>query len=125
MGILHKEINVSLKNYDPLVVITLSVNGTTISKMPCVLEQTDTLLISDIKPFAKKKDYCKGYGSMIMNRLFEYALDNGIHTIYGNLSLIDKDHSERLHHFYAKHGFEIVIFNEPEDVYYGKALKKL
>ena len=62
---------------------------------------------------------------MMMDKLLAYALDNEIHTIHGNLSLVDKDHEERLHHFYEKHGFKVILFKEPNDLFYGEVIKKL
>lgn len=62
---------------------------------------------------------------MMINKLFKYAINNNFATICGNLSTVDLDHKDRLHHFYKKHGFEIIIYEEPHDMYYGQILKTL
>lgn len=56
----------------------------------------------------------------MINKLFEYAMNNDVATICGNLSLLDLDHKDRLHHFYVKHGFEIILYEESQDMYYDK-----
>jgi GNAT superfamily N-acetyltransferase len=78
------------------------------------------MLIGDIEPFIKEKYYNKGYGSLMMQKLLEFASLKGLDTIHGNLSLVDKDHEERLQHFYEKHGFDIIVFEEPDNMIYGE-----
>jgi len=120
-----KLIKVWIDSYESLVLIKLTINGVQISKMQCIKYPDGSLLIGDIDPFKRKRDYGKGYGSMMMDELLKYAFQNGVHTIRGNLSIVDSDHKERLHAFYRKHGFEIVQYSTPKDLYYGEVLKKL
>ena len=54
-----------------------------------------------------------------------YACQNEIHTIIGNLSVVDKEHKERLHAFYKKHGFEVIEYDIPKGLFYGEVIKKL
>jgi Acetyltransferase (GNAT) family. len=123
--IFRETVNVSINNCESLVFVMLSIKGAQISKMKCILQEDNSLLVGDIEPFKKRRYYNKGYGSKMMNKLLEYASDNKICAIHGNLSVVDQDHKERLHHFYEKHGFEIVLFKEPNGMYYGKVVKKL
>lgn len=120
-----KVIKVWTDSYESLVLIKLAINDTQISKMQCVKYPDGSLLIGDIDPYERKRDYGKGYGSMMMDELFKYVSLNGVHTIRGNLSVVDSDHKERLHAFYRKHGFVIIQYNTPKDSYYGEVLKKI
>ena len=52
-------------------------------------------------------DQDKGLGSILMESLIEYAKNNGYVCIRGWLSPIDKEHFDKLEHFYKKFGFEI------------------
>jgi GNAT superfamily N-acetyltransferase len=120
-----KLIKVWIDSYESLVLIKLTIDGVSISKIQCIKYPDDSLLIGDIEPFQRERDYGKGYGSMMMDELLKYAFQYGIHTIRGNLAIVDSDHKERLHAFYRKHGFEIVQYNTNKDSYYGEVLKKL
>jgi len=122
---LKKEIKVWIDSYENLIYVKISINGIQISRMQCIKHSDGSLLIGDITPFKRKRDYGKGYGSMIMDELFKYAYQNDIHIITGNLSIVDSDHKERLHAYYRKHGFEILEYNEPKDLYYGEVFKRL
>ncbi len=125
MGLFHKTIDVSVEDNMFSVHIVLRINGVIASRITCVSSEGNSLLIGDISPYKKRKYYNKGYGSMMLNKLFEYAKNNGIATICGNLSIVDLDHKNRLHHFYEKHGFEIILHEEPHDMYYGQIQKML
>lgn len=120
-----KLIKILIDSYESLVLISLAINGVQISKIQCIKYPDGSLLIGDIEPFKKKRYYGKGYSSMMMNELLKYAFQNGVHTIRGNLSIVDSDHKERLHAFYRKHGFEIVQYSTPKDFYYGEVIKEL
>lgn len=50
----------------------------------------------------------KGYGSLMMKELIEYAKMNKFIYINGWLSEVDVNHVKRLYHFYYKFGFEII-----------------
>lgn len=120
-----KIIKVWIDYYDSLVLIKLAINDVPVSKMQCIEYPDGSLLIGDIDPFKRKRDYGKEYGSMMMDELLKYCSQNGIHTIRGNLSIVDSDHKERLHAFYIKHGFEIIQYITPKDLCYGEVLRKL
>lgn len=108
-----------------MVISKIAINDIVISKIKCVLQRDGTLLIGDIMPYKNKRHYCKGYGSMMMDELLKYAYKNEIHTIIGNLSIVDKEHKERLHAFYIKHGFKVTEYEIPKESYYGEVIKKL
>lgn len=59
----------------------------------------------------------------MMEKLFEYAKINNIKIIYGNLSLNDIDHKDRLLHLYKKFGFNVEIYDEVEGNYFGRIEK--
>lgn len=61
----------------------------------------------------------------MMEKLLEYTKENNIQTIYGNLSLNDIVHKNRLLHFYKKFGFDVEIYDEVEENYFGKIRKEI
>ena len=90
------------------------------ARMQCVPEPNSSILIGDIIHSHEALAYNKGYGSMMMDKLLEYARENSYSHIYGNLAIWDLDHKERLHHFYRKFGFEITEYVEYQDNCYGR-----
>lgn len=125
ISLFRKPIKVWIEVSGSVVFCKFSISGKVISKMKCVLDKNGTLLIGDITPFKKKSHYCKGYGSIMMDKLLAYAYEKKIHTISGNLSSVDNDNKDRLHAFYIKNGFEVIQYDVPKDLYYGKVIKKL
>lgn len=125
MVLFKKSIKVNIETSGSLVISKISINGNIISKIQCVLQEDNTLLIGDIIPFKKKAHYSKGYGSMMMDELIKYANENGIKAISGKLSLIDNEHRDRSHAFYKKNGFKIILFNAPKNLYYGEVIRKI
>lgn len=102
-------------------------NNKSIILMSCQIVNGN-IHINDIKPYAgdKRTKYLnKGYGSKLMNALLEYAEKNNVREIYGELSIVDLDHKDRLHHFYQKFGFDIIELPELNGCYYGRISKKL
>lgn len=100
--------------------VRLYVNDRLTARMMCVEEPGTAILIGDILHSNEGADYNKGYGSLMMEQLLEYAGENGIAYIHGNLSEVDLEHKDRLHHFYEKFGFLITEYPELEGSYYGK-----
>ena len=121
----RKDFKVFTNSYESLIVVKLVINGRLFSKINCVMQPDGVLLIGDIPPFEKNRDYGKGYGSMMMSELIRHATEIGVHTIHGNLSLIDSDHKNRLHAFYKKHGFEIIEYENPKGFIYGEVVKNI
>lgn len=125
--IFRKKEQIKVMEIFPLVIFRIYIGGKGIYKMQCVIESDNTLLISDIVSDinSKTNKYInRGYGSKLMTRLFEYAKENDIREIYGNLSIVDMDHKDRLEHFYKKFGFNITFYDE-EETYFGLVKKVL
>ena len=125
MDIFSKRISISVDDAGSFLKIILSRNGRKMIAMTCMPDEDNSLLLCDIEPYQRKRDIGNGYSSMMMSELLKYATQNGINEIHGNLSPVDQDHKDRLHHFYEKFGFEIEIYEELRDGYYGKIRKKL
>lgn len=99
-------------------------NKIRIAYINCVIKDDDTIHICDII-HDNSKDIDKGIGTEMMNALIEYAHNNNYSEITGDLSVVDADHKERLHHFYRKFGFEITVFDTIKNNYYGCIAMKL
>ena len=112
------EISVGVDRFDPLLMVYISVNNRRRAKIQCVIESNSDILIGDIQ-HDKDTDYNRGYGSLMMKRLLSYASENQFSYIHGNLSEVDLDHEERLHHFYRKFGFTVNEYSELQGSYYG------
>ena len=125
MSLFKKVIEVRIDESETSLFIFLTINGRNTARMNCVKQSDGKLLIGDIPPYRKSKDYNKGYGSKMMIELLRYAKDAGIHTIWGHLSKTDADHKDRLHAFYKKHGFTIIEYDTPIDQNYGEVIKRL
>lgn len=125
IGLFKKPLKVWIDTNENLIFSKLAINGIIISKIQCILQNDGVFLIGDIMPFNKKRHYRKGYGCMMMDELLRHSRQNEIHTITGNLSLVDKDHKDRLHAFYKKHGFEVIVYDAPKELYYGEVIKKI
>lgn len=66
-----------------------------------------------------------GYGSLGLSLLIEWCKHEGIRRIYGDLSVHDLGHKDRLLHFYAKHGFSIHYDNIENENFWGRIELKL
>lgn len=84
-------------------------NDKFMGQMICEIhKESKSIKICDIR--SEKKN--KGYGSLMMQKLIEFANQNDFIYIDGWLSRVHFDHKERLLHFYQKFGFEITLCNE-------------
>ena len=119
----YKQPEIILRKTDSLLQIHLCINDKPEAKIVCVIRSDNSILISDITN--ERGAYCKGYGSLMMNELLSYAERNGHTYLFGNLSVVDMDHADRLHHFYEKFGFLITIYDKHQGSYYGKIEKYL
>ena len=114
------KVSVNIERYEQLLMVRLYVNDRSRAKIQCVIESEDTILIGDIQHSKENTDYNKGYGSRMMKALLDYAKEQHFSILCGNLSVVDLDHKERLHHFYKKFGFDIIEYPELRGNYYGK-----
>ncbi|WP_018392489.1 N-acetyltransferase [Bacillus sp. 37MA] len=73
-------------------------------------DENGKLILADIGVFGEIIN--KGYGSLLLNCLKEYAIDNKFKVIEGWISRIDEDHIERLEKFYKKHEFDLIYNSE-------------
>ena len=103
--------------------IKVSINGHRLGMVKCVI-QNQELKITDIEIFDEEYKN-KGYGSELMKRLLEYSEKRKIKKIIGELSKVDDDHKEMLFHFYKKFGFDITLYNELKNNFYGSIEKVL
>lgn len=71
-------------------------------------ERAKLVMVGDIT--CKRKN--RGYGSLMMEKLIEFAKANNFREIKGWLSCVDRGHEKRLYHFYQKFGFKIVPHDE-------------
>lgn len=70
-----------------------------------VKENNQEILLSDIILYGRNIN--KGYGTILIKKLIEYAKENNFKKIYGNITEVDWDHIERLEHFYKKFKFKV------------------
>ena len=112
-------VSVNIERTDVLLMVRLSVNGYRCARIQCLIESDSTILIGDICHNNEAADYNKGYGTQMVKQLLAYAKEHGYSYIYGNLSEVDLDHKERLHHFYHKLGFTVTEYPALQGNYYG------
>ena len=115
---------VQVEQTGTLLKFVLYVNNVREAWLQCVIESDSTILIGDII-HGNEKNYNKGYGSAMMQKLVEYAKENSYSLLYGNLSDIDIGHRDRLYHFYKKFGFEITEYDKYKSNYFGRINLKL
>lgn len=100
-----KSVETKVNINTPLVTVYAVSNKKILGRITCIISKgAKEITISDIE--CEKKN--KGYGSLMMKSLIEFARQNGFAYISGWLSKVDCDHVERLYHFYQKFGFEII-----------------
>lgn len=113
-------IDVNIECSEPLLMVRLAVNNRLCAWMKCVVQSETTILIGDVCHHNENVDFNKGYGSRMMEELLYYARELHFDYIYGNLSKVDMEHKDRLHHFYKKFGFTITEYLDSQDNLYGK-----
>lgn len=81
--------------------------------------------IGDIEVFGENEG--RGYGSILLDSLTKFAIDNSINTITGWISYADKNHFEKLDYFYKKHGFNVIwgsdsnVINKAADIIWSNS----
>lgn len=66
----------------------------------------ETIELGDIEVFGENEG--RGYGSILLDSLINFSIDNSIKTISGWISFADKNHFDKLDYFYKKHGFNVI-----------------
>lgn len=92
---------------DSIIVIRLIHKNNQVSMLKsCIID--NNIILGDITCYKNNR----GYGSVLLSKLIEYARENNYQSIEGWLSNVDKGHKDRLIHFYRKFGFEITLVNK-------------
>lgn len=65
-----------------------------------------TIEICDIEVFGENEG--RGYGSILLDSLINFAIENSVNIISGWISQTDKDHFDKLDYFYKKRGFNVI-----------------
>lgn len=99
----NNKVIVKITDLSPVIVIKSEYRGKRVGNIKCA-KNNKTITICDI--WCEKNN--RGYGSLMMEALIDYARQQGITSIEGWLSSVDVDHIERLYHYYQKFGFEII-----------------
>ena len=100
-----KNIEITTFIESSMIIIRAVCKNKSLGIMKCTInEETKTITICDIDCTKNNK----GYGSLMMKNLIEIAKQNNISCIDGWLAKTDRDHADRLYHFYEKFGFQIV-----------------
>ena len=119
-----EQIYIEIKNLNGFLMVNLFVNNKRRAYINCSIEN-DIILIGDIR-HESVKYYNRGYATKMMEGLINYAKENGLAEICGNLSVVDLEHKDRLHHFYEKFGFDIKLYTDLKDnTYYGRISKRI
>lgn len=79
--------------------------------------------LCDIEVFGENSG--RGYGSILLNSLIEFAKKNSVQKITGWISYADSDHFAKLAFFYKKHDFNVIWHddtkksNKAADIYWS------
>ena len=98
------EVGVVVTYHDMLWQIYIFSELNLVEKVMFILENENTILISDIRINELKN---RGIGTKIISIIESIANDNSVNRIVGNLYSTDDENKERQLHFYAKNGFKI------------------
>lgn len=104
-----RNIEIEIRNDKSSLYVYALYKDQIVGKIVCGIdEETKLIEIGDIT--CKRNN--RGYGSLMMAKLIEFAKVHDFRGINGWLSYVDYDHKERLYHFYQKFGFEIIQSKE-------------
>ena len=84
-------------------------------------ENKNTIGIVDIQ----SSDSNRGNASIMLEILLQVATTYGATRIFGMLSSAGPTKTEKLIHFYKKHGFEVTLLDEPQGFQIGRIRKQL
>lgn len=101
-------VDIKIREVDCSLLFHAFLNENKIGEMKCVIHSEENyIFVGDIEINRKYRGL--GIGTMMMNRLFEYAQSLNIGKITGNLSTVDDE--EQLLHFYGKFNFKITMLD--------------
>lgn len=104
-----RNIEIEIRNDSSSLYVYALKKNQRVGKIACGIdEETKLIKIGDIT--CKRNN--RGYGSLMMAKLIEFAKVNDFRGITGWLSYLDMGHEKRLYHFYQKFGYEIVPNDE-------------
>ncbi|MFJ7890529.1 GNAT family N-acetyltransferase [Lysinibacillus xylanilyticus] len=78
-------------------------------RLSATYKSEDIIEIGDIEVFGENEG--RGYGTILLQSLINFAIENSVHTISGWISHTDKEHFDKLDYFYKKHGFDVIWGN--------------
>ncbi len=100
-----RNIEIEIRNDKSSLYVYALYKDQIVGKIACGIdEETKLIKIGDIT--CKRNN--RGYGSLMMAKLIEFAKVHDFRGINGWLSYVDMGHEKRLCHFYQKFGFGIV-----------------
>jgi len=86
-------------------------------------------------PNAKIEDFVilqkyenRGIGSLLLKFICSWARKHNIKRVFGEISLVDSDHFDKLSHLYKKHGYTFQLnsaVNKGDSIFVGKIEKLL
>jgi len=77
--------------------------------------QENTKTVAKIEDIKIQPSYRgRRIGSLLLDCVEQWALQNNINTLCGDLVRVDRDHIGVLRSFYEKHGFVFTIFDKPQ-----------
>lgn len=109
-------------DYNPLIQINIfHVSSNSVSTLKAVYyEEEKKIHICDIICYSNNK----GFGSILMKELINYAVGLKCKLVSGYLAKVDiDDHKDRLFHFYNKFGFKIVEKKDAGNLIYDITLQ--
>jgi hypothetical protein len=87
-------------------------------------ESNNSMTINDIEIIDKSLEN-RGIGTLILIFVEKLARLQGINKLYGELSIVDVDHLDKLKHFYNKLGFDFVLHETKKGTTIGHIEKQV
>lgn len=112
--IVYRTIFVQDEKYGPFIIELKVIHkkGIVLNRLLLSADYTceEMVEIGDIEVFGENEG--RGYGSILLNSLINFAKDNSINIISGWISYADKNHFDKLDYFYKKHDFKVIWGSE-------------
>ncbi|WP_391115881.1 GNAT family N-acetyltransferase [Psychrobacillus sp. L3] len=78
-------------------------------RLSATYNSEDKIEIGDIEVFGENEG--RSYGTILLQSLINFAIENSVYTISGWISNTDKEHFDKLDYFYKKNGFDVIWGN--------------